>query len=1057
MKITNDTTLLELIGTNIIGDDVYTCLRNEGLNNVQDVLMRTKDSVFFNSLMPKVRGFVVFLKEITSFYKQYEDGLITSDTATVLPASLIFTIRSIYQNEKKRFDAEYILSTILYDESDSFIYSFLYSLFVEPSKFLNEELIRKRISQDSLISKNTDREKERYNYAIVSIVTKINDTLSNFPDSIYYKRLVKMSIKAMNISQEMINESDDYANILNYRPKILENTPTLNSSFSDELQSDYEELQKKVSIRTRNVIQYNVPSYKDILPWVEGREKYFNFRKCGKKSEIELRDFIESFSKLYFTYKESPSVKEREDKIDATLIETMTFLLQNEFEKENNYNTDVNNNIKNVYPKWNLLAEDIVKNREQVFERLCEKSMKYALDSFDLMMQVCSKIALSIKNIDDYKTPYAVLIDTIAVFADLREKNIKRLEHYKYITPDKELLLKQEFNIFVSHRSVQCQNVITNNNIGYIEFLAYRGNEYEFRNFRNVGRKCEEELKQLFDDFEYKYNLILKNDSKEARLQKYQNYFPFLGEKDIVFIDYYFSCNNHYPMFYILCRYFETTSCKNAKIFASFCGLVDDALYDLYKIADYYNYSRERVRQIVAKRTFADKNFKMIMNSEWWESYDLQINGVVTQETSKYDKISKEERLDISFYAYSFLLNLLIDVYVLNVTDSQKSVSQTEIGEYINKGIPFNTYIFSSNYKDFKFLSAINEVGRLTRLRRDTTIKIPIRTYFATNPEYWSGEKTLEDNEVDEFIEVFETILDDYFDDYIENHNLVLESNRINYSEIMYGIIKEHGESMRLQEIFDKYKQLYPNSKYYDAKQIKKYLFRDGRIKNIGRSSIYTLTEWNDFTGSLFQLAVDLVEATKTPIKIGELAKEMLVFRPSSSERSAQSIINQCVNDGRLVLFYGDLIGYPKRKYKNSYIRLPRNFEEWLKKFKEFTIKHKCFPIAGTKGFEGALYNWYSDARTYINLSSKEILQFHQMMKDFENIPHTSTERKFLENCERYKGFVRQTGRMINQDDEKALYYWFIVNMKKFTSFEDNRQKYFKELIKFLQQELGGY
>ena len=154
MKITNETTILELIGTSIIEDDVYASLRNEGFKNVQDVLMRARDSFFFNSLKPKVRGFVTFLKEITTFYKQYEDGLITSDTATVLPASLIFTIRSIYQNEKKRFNAEYILSTILYDESDSFIYSFLYSLFVEPSKFLKEELIRKRISQDSLISKN---------------------------------------------------------------------------------------------------------------------------------------------------------------------------------------------------------------------------------------------------------------------------------------------------------------------------------------------------------------------------------------------------------------------------------------------------------------------------------------------------------------------------------------------------------------------------------------------------------------------------------------------------------------------------------------------------------------------------------------------------------------------------------------------------------------------------------------------------------------------------------------------------------------------------------------
>ena len=41
MKITNKTTILELIGTGVIEDDVYTGLRNEGFKNVQDVLMRT--------------------------------------------------------------------------------------------------------------------------------------------------------------------------------------------------------------------------------------------------------------------------------------------------------------------------------------------------------------------------------------------------------------------------------------------------------------------------------------------------------------------------------------------------------------------------------------------------------------------------------------------------------------------------------------------------------------------------------------------------------------------------------------------------------------------------------------------------------------------------------------------------------------------------------------------------------------------------------------------------------------------------------------------------------
>ena len=855
----------------------------------------------------------------------------------------------------------------------------------------------------------------------------------------------------------MINESEKYANILNYRTAITESTAMPNTSLSDELQNEYEKLQKKISIRTRNVIKYYLPSYKDILPWVEGKANDFNFRHCGKKSEIELREFIESFSKLYFTYKESPSVKEKIAETDAELVEKITFLLENEFEKENNYDIDVKNNLNIVYAKWILLAEDIVKQKELVFVRLCKHCMKYALDNLDLVIQVCSNIEKSIKKTEGYKASYIKLVDAVAVLTDQREKNINKLKHYKYITPDKELLLKQEFNKLLLSRSVQCQNAIINNEISYLEFIGYRGKEYEFRNFRNVGRKCEEGLIKLLDDFEHIYTLILNNDSKETRKQCCHNLFPFLGENDLIFIDYFFCLYNHYPMFYVLCRYFQTTTFKNAKIFASCCGLVDDALYDFDKIAEHYNYTRERVRQIAAKGSFDDKDFKMVMNHELWEAYDLQINGVITWETSNYDKICKEERLDISFYTYCFLLTLLTDAYMLNVTESQKGISQKEIGEYVKKGIPFKIYIFNSEYKSFKFFSAFTEVGRLMRLRRDTTIKIPIRSYFATNPKYWSGKKNLDDFQIDDFIKVFETILDDYFDDYIENHNLVLETNRLNYTEIMYGILKEHGGSMHLQEIFDRFKQLYPNSKYNDAKQIKPYLFRDGRINNIGRSSRFTLTEWNEFTGSLFDLAVDLVGANNTPVKIEELAQEMLAFRPSSTERSTQSVIYQCVNEGRLVKFYGEMVGIPNRIYKGDYILQPRNFEEWMNAFKDFIIQHNHFPRGGVKGFEGALYNWYYEARTYINLSSDEILKFHQMMTDFEKIPHTVTEKNFLDNCDQYKGFVLQTGRMLDRSDEKSLYNWFTGNLRKYTSYEDNRRLYFKELINFLQDIIGGF
>ena len=77
-------------------------------------------------------------------------------------------------------------------------------------------------------------------------------------------------------------------------------------------------------------------------------------------------------------------------------------------------------------------------------------------------------------------------------------------------------------------------------------------------------------------------------------------------------------------------------------------------------------------------------------------------------------------------------------------------------------------------------------------------------------------------------------------------------------------------------------------------------------------------------------------------------------------------------------------------------------------------------------------------------------------MKDFEKIPHTITEKKFLDNCERYKGFVLQTGRMLDKSDEKSLYYWFIGNLRKYASYEDNRRLYFKDLINYLQDKIGG-
>ncbi len=125
MKITKDTSLQELRQVGIVDKEVYRYLSEEGYKLVNDVVIR-KDSVYWNSQKSDVRSFATFIQSISDFIYRYENKQIDEDIEALLPHTLLFTIRSIYENEKKRFNADYVLSLNLYDESDFFAPSFFY-------------------------------------------------------------------------------------------------------------------------------------------------------------------------------------------------------------------------------------------------------------------------------------------------------------------------------------------------------------------------------------------------------------------------------------------------------------------------------------------------------------------------------------------------------------------------------------------------------------------------------------------------------------------------------------------------------------------------------------------------------------------------------------------------------------------------------------------------------------------------------------------------------------------------------------------------------------------
>ena len=353
---------------------------------------------------------------------------------------------------------------------------------------------------------------------------------------------------------------------------------------------------------------------------------------------------------------------------------------------------------------------------------------------------------------------------------------------------------------------------------------------------------------------------------------------------------------------------------------------------------------------------------------------------------------------------------------------------------------------------------ALKEAGRLIKLQRDETIKIPIKSYFIENTDYWNKKGAGLSKELQAGLIAFvEELINRIYPGYVKNHSLFLPANKKNYSEILYGILKENGDKMHLSDIFRKFKELYPDDKYDEPNKIKQFMMRDERIENIGRSSIWKLSEWEGYTGSLPELAVELVSKKSKPVAIADLAKEMLSHRPDSTERSATSIIYLCIKEGKLIDYYGDFVGLPKRKYGSSYVLQPHTFDEWMEAFKNYVYQNNCFPTTKGQGYESSLFNWYYDSKSYVNLSSEEILKFHQMLTDLALYPHTINELKFFNNCKRYREFANQARRMLTRSDEPGLFYWFETNKERFMGYDDNRKIYFKNLLSYLAEKLGDF
>ena len=104
----------------------------------------------------------------------------------------------------------------------------------------------------------------------------------------------------------------------------------------------------------------------------------------------------------------------------------------------------------------------------------------------------------------------------------------------------------------------------------------------------------------------------------------------------------------------------------------------------------------------------------------------------------------------------------------------------------------------------------------------------------------------------------------------------------------------------------------------------------------------------------------------------------------------------------------------------------------------------------GQNGYEGYLYRWHYKASQLTDLSSEEILKFDALEKELAHYPQNATEYNFLQNCNLYKKFVESNKWTLTKDDDIELFNWFYKASRNYSNYDDNRNKYFSQLLQSL-------
>lgn len=578
-------------------------------------------------------------------------------------------------------------------------------------------------------------------------------------------------------------------------------------------------------------------------------------------------------------------------------------------------------------------------SREQTIE--LRRRYRHFIESVMMRMEWCGMRETA---------PYAAYRHALEMLAANMERFTPRDVFDSCMTDVQRTYVRERYADHVAQLCVRSANFLAKNIPRIEDMMAYVGREPE--SFRQIVphasmTKSLADMQQLAQKLEREIEDISKMADDDILKVLIADHHPFLNNREKEMVFFHIKTYGYEPRFFLLYHYMRTSIRRSDRIYSLSCGVVDGIRHSRREVAEWpgIGLTQERVRQICEDKTkLKVASTEYVTSPEWARYSALTEQPFINEKTPEYFEIKQRESLNFGFNVFAGLLAIVKDYVVVDVDGHvlllAKSLAEDiDIGYYAGK------------------------VKQLCNGRRTEDRMVPI--------ELITGDTGAVNGLVTDIVKHIATVI--YGLGISGGDTLIVPRNSIDVAKELHNILSDRGCPMSVTELFEAFKERYPEHKYTKAEQIKPSLRAAEHVRPIGKTSRYTLDTWEGvYHGTIRDILVETLSSADEPVPIDKLLAKVAEHYPNTTAASVASSL--CCK--RFTRFEGECYGLASKQYDSRFkVKRRRSetiFDEHLQRLKEYIKANGRLPKSTGTKYERSLYVWVYNVRRGVIKCSRQ-------------------------------------------------------------------------------------